>query len=214
MPDLFTAQSHGTPEPLGPGSYLFRGYAAGVADALVDHILQISQTSPFRQMKTPGGRQMSVAMTGCGTYSWITDGRGYRYTKHDPETGKHWPAMPPLFQDLAHEVAREAGYTGFEPDVCLINRYEPGARMGLHQDRDEQDFRWPVVSVSLGLPAVFLWGGLRRGGSPARLTLEHGDVLVWGGEDRLRYHGIAPVADGRWDATGHVRYNLTFRRAC
>ena len=157
---------------------------------------------------------MSAAMTGCGARNWVTDRQGYRYSELDPETGRPWPTMPPLLTQLAGDAAARAGYPGFEPDVCLVNCYQPGARMGLHQDRDEQDFRWPVVSVSLGLPAVFLWGELRRRGSPARLLLEHGDVLVWGGEDRLRYHGIAPVADGRCEATGHVRYNLTFRRAC
>ncbi len=213
MQDLFTEQNRERPEQLGPGSYLFRGYASAVAGPLIDHIQRIAEAAPFRRMKTPGGRQMSVAMTGCGAYSWITDASGYRYSAEDPETGKPWPAMPVLFMTLARDIAQRAGYEGFEPDVCLINRYPPGTRMGLHQDRDEQDFRWPVVSVSLGLPAVFLWGGLSRGGSPARLTLEHGDVLVWGGKDRLRYHGIAPVADGRWETTGHVRYNLTFRRA-
>nr|WP_282451053.1 DNA oxidative demethylase AlkB [Marinobacter bryozoorum] len=200
-------------ESLGPGTWLFRGYALDVGDQLLEAIGRIAEVSPFRRMKTPGGREMSAAMTGCGARSWVTDRRGYRYSELDPETGRHWPAMPALFSRLAADVADRAGYPGFGPDVCLVNRYQPGARMGLHQDRDEQDYRWPVVSVSLGLPATFLWGGLRRGGSPARLVLEHGDVLVWGGEDRLRYHGIAPVPDGRCKVTGHVRYNLTFRRA-
>ncbi|SFR53172.1 DNA-N1-methyladenine dioxygenase [Marinobacter daqiaonensis] len=217
MPDLFTQLSDSSdgdsPEVLGTDAYLFRGYALSMAGALLTGIGEVSARSPFRQMKTPGGRSMSAAMTGCGQYSWVTDARGYRYTDLDPDTGRPWPAMPVAFRDLATAVAAAAGFSGFVPDVCLINRYQSGARMGLHQDRDEQDFRWPIVSVSLGVPAVFLWGGLKRGGSPARLTLEHGDVLVWGGEDRLRYHGIAPVKEGRCDVTGHVRYNLTFRRA-
>lgn len=217
MPDLFTDQdilsAPGEPERLGPGAFLFRGYAFDLADDLLAAIGEVSAASPFRRMKTPGGRRMSAAMTGCGRRSWVTDSKGYRYSERDPETGTPWPAMPPVMANLASQVAAQAGFRGFAPDVCLINRYEPGARMGLHQDRDEEDFRWPVVSVSLGLPAVFLWGGLKRGGSPARLRLEHGDVLVWGGEDRLRYHGIAPVRDDRCEATGHVRYNLTFRRA-
>lgn len=213
MPDLLTGLNPETPERLGPGTLLFRGYALGTADGLIAGIQDVASNSPFRRMKTPGGRQMSAAMTGCGMRSWVTDQRGYRYSDTDPETGNPWPPMPSAFAKLAREVSASAGYAGFDPDVCLINRYEPGARMGLHQDRDEQDFRWPVVSVSLGLPATFLWGGLRRGGSPARLVLEHGDVLIWGGEDRLRYHGIAPVPEGRCEITGHVRYNLTFRRA-
>lgn len=206
-------QLPGEPEQLGPGTFLFRQYALTVAGDLLDGIRAVSAVSPFRQMQTPGGRRMSAAMTGCGDVSWVTDRHGYRYSEVDPETGKRWPAMPPSFSGLAVDVASRAGFSGFEPDVCLINRYCPGARMGLHQDKDEQDLQWPVVSVSLGLPAVFLWGGLKRGGSPARLRLEHGDVVVWGGEDRLRYHGIAPVPDDRCDATGHVRFNLTFRRA-
>jgi alkylated DNA repair protein (DNA oxidative demethylase) len=212
VPDLFSDLANNR-ESLGPGTWLFRGYALDVGDQLLEAIGRITEVSPFRRMKTPGGREMSAAMTGCGARSWVTDRRGYRYSELDPETGRHWPAMPALFSRLAADVADRAGYPGFGPDVCLVNRYQPGARMGLHQDRDEQDYRWPVVSVSLGLPATFLWGGLRRGGSPARLVLEHGDVLVWGGEDRLRYHGIAPVPDGRCKVTGHVRYNLTFRRA-
>jgi len=213
VPDLFSDLDN-NPESLGPGTWLFRGYALDVADELLQAIGRVAEQSPFRRMKTPGGRQMSAAMTGCGARNWVTDRQGYRYSELDPETGRPWPTMPPLLTQLAGDAAARAGYPGFEPDVCLVNCYQPGARMGLHQDRDEQDFRWPVVSVSLGLPAVFLWGELRRRGSPARLLLEHGDVLVWGGEDRLRYHGIAPVADGRCEATGHVRYNLTFRRAC
>lgn len=217
MPDLFTEQNaistSGMPEQLGPGTYLFRGYAEPDDQALLDAIHNIASVSPFRQMMTPGGRRMSAAMTGCGNLSWVTDRQGYRYSELDPETGRRWPAMPALFFQLARDVSARAGFEGFEPDVCLINQYRAGARMGLHQDRNEADFRWPVVSVSLGLPAVFLWGGLKRGGSPAKLRLEHGDILVWGREDRLRYHGISPVPDGRCDATGHVRFNLTFRRA-
>lgn len=206
-------QAPGEPERLGPGTFLFRQYALPLSRDLLEGIRAVSALSPFRQMETPGGRRMSAAMTGCGDVSWVTDRRGYRYSEVDPETVRPWPAMPTSFSGLARDVAARAGFQGFAPDVCLINRYRPGARMGLHQDKDEQDLQWPVVSVSLGLPAVFLWGGLKRGGSPARLRLEHGDVVVWGGEDRLRYHGIAPVPDDRCDATGHVRFNLTFRRA-
>ena len=147
-------------------------------------------------MQTPGGHQMSVAMTNCGGFGWVTDRSGYRYDAVDPESGKPWPAMPPIFRAMAEQAADHAGFTGFAPDACLINRYEPGARMSLHQDRDEQNFGQPIVSVSLGLPAIFLFGGLKRSDRPQRYRLTHGDVVVWGGPSRLFFHGIAPIADG------------------
>ncbi len=156
---------------------------------------------------------MSVAMTGCGAASWVSDRAGYRYAPADPLTGRPWPALPPALLDLAARAAAAGGFAGFAPDTCLVNRYEPGARMALHQDRDEQDFAQPIVSVSLGLPATFLWGGLRRADRPRRLRLLHGDVVVWGGPARLAYHGVAPLADGAHDLTGRCRINLTFRRA-
>jgi alkylated DNA repair protein (DNA oxidative demethylase) len=163
-------------------------------------------------METPGGKAMSVAMTNCGPLGWTTDRRGYLYTATDPLTGRAWPAMPPGFAALAMAAAAEAGFDGFVPDACLVNRYEAGARMGLHQDKDEADAAAPIVSVSLGLPATFLWAGDKRTGA-RRLTLEHGDVVVWGGAARLAFHGVAPLVAGRHPATGDVRYNLTFRRA-
>ena len=176
-------------------------------------LAEVEAQAPFRHMFTPGGHRMSVAMTNCGRHGWVTDRRGYRYDDIDPESGKAWPAMPALFRELAENAAREAGFAGFAPDACLINRYEPGAKMSLHQDRDERDFSAPIVSVSLGLPATFLFGGLKRSGKSQRYRLEHGDVVVWGGPSRLFFHGVAPLADGDHAALGRKRINLTFRRA-
>jgi alkylated DNA repair protein (DNA oxidative demethylase) len=155
---------------------------------------------------------MSVAMTNCGERGWVSDRSGYRYDAVDPETQRPWPAMPQLFRTLAQDAAAAAGYAGFAPDACLINRYLPGTRLSLHQDRDELDLRAPIVSVSLGLPAVFLWGGLRRADRPTRVRLAHGDVVVWGGPSRLVFHGIAPLAEGDHALTGRERINLTFRK--
>ncbi|BAC48228.1 alkylated DNA repair protein [Bradyrhizobium diazoefficiens USDA 110] len=168
--------------------------------------------SPFRRMTTPGGYQMSVAMTNCGERGWITDHTGYRYDPVDPRTGVPWPAMPPAFRDLARRAAEQGGFTGFAPDACLVNRYEPGTRLSLHQDKDELDYAAPIVSVSLGLPATFLFGGMARSDKPRRFRLVHGDVVVWGGASRLAYHGVAPLADGEHALLGRQRINLTFRK--
>jgi alkylated DNA repair protein (DNA oxidative demethylase) len=202
----------GKRERLGPGSWLFRGFALTTGQQLVDAVRDITTTAPFRHMVTPGGFRMSVAMTNCGEWGWITDRRGYRYDRIDPETGQPWPPMPDLFGELATNAARDAGFPRFTPDACLINRYDPGARLTLHQDRNERDFEHPIVSVSLGLPATFLFGGLARGDKQVRIPLRHGDVAVWGGPDRLRYHGIAPLTDGDHPLVGAHRINLTFRR--
>ena len=164
-------------------------------------------------MMTPGGHQMSVAMTSCGDAGWVTDQRGYRYDGADPDSGKPWPQMPAVLRDLAKAAAGEAGFAGFTPDACLINRYVPGARMSLHQDKDEKDFAAPIVSVSLGLPAIFMFGGIKRSDKTQRYRLQHGDVVVWGGPSRLFYHGVAPLADGEHPLLGRQRINLTFRKA-
>ena len=169
--------------------------------------------APLRHMATPGGLRMSVAMSNCGAQGWITDGRGYRYARLDPASGRPWPPMPPVFLRLAQQAALAAGYPGFTPDACLVNRYAPGARMALHQDRDECDFTAPIVSVSLGLPATFLFGGAERADKAARIPLLHGDVVVWGGPDRLRFHGVAPLKEGEHALLGAQRINLTFRKA-
>jgi alkylated DNA repair protein (DNA oxidative demethylase) len=198
---------------LDPGVMLLRGFALASASAIVEAIADIARVAPFRAMSTPGGRRMSVATTSCGPLGWVSDQAGYRYSPSDPVTGHPWPALPGAFRSLAHGAAERAGFPGFEPDACLVNRYEPGARMGLHQDKDERDFEAPIVSVSLGLPAVFLFGGLRRSDRPERLPLVHGDVLVWGGPARLRFHGVRPIAQGWHKETGRYRFNLTFRKA-
>jgi alkylated DNA repair protein (DNA oxidative demethylase) len=173
----------------------------------------VADHAPLRCMTTPGGYRMSVAMTNCGAAGWISDRTGYRYDAIDPENGNHWPAMPCIFADLAAEAAAAAGFGAFRPDGCLINRYAPGTRLSLHQDKNERDYGAPIVSVSLGLPAVFLFGGSFRRERPRRLPLVHGDVVVWGGPARLRYHGVLPLKDGNHPILGRQRVNLTFRKA-
>jgi alkylated DNA repair protein (DNA oxidative demethylase) len=200
-------------ESLGPGAIVLRGFALAEAAAINAAIERVVAAAPFRHMQTPGGFRMSVAMCNCGPYGWVTDEAGYRYSTTDPESGQPWPPLPELFARLATEAAAEAGFADFVPDACLINRYEPGARMSLHQDRDERDLDQPIVSVSLGLPAVFLFGGLKRSDTAQRVPLTHGDVVVWGGPDRLRYHGVLAVKPGEHPLTGACRLNLTFRKA-
>ena len=201
------------PEPIAPGAVLLRGFALDQAEALIQATQQVIAAAPLRHLITPGGRAMSVGMTNCGALGWVSDRTGYRYSSTDLISGQPWPPMPACFADLALRAAAEAGFDNFMPDACLINRYEPGARLSLHQDRDESDLGAPIVSVSLGLPAVFLFGGLRRGDRPVRLRLAHGDVAVWGGASRLAFHGVAPLADGEHPRLGRQRINLTFRRA-
>ena len=212
-PDLFDHLAAPADIPIDPGALLLPGFALAHAPALLAAIDAIATAAPFRHMVTPGGFAMSVATTSCGALGWITDRRGYRYASADPETNRPWPAMPLLLQRLAFDAAARAGFAGFAPDACLINRYAPGAKMALHQDKDEHDFTQPIVSVSLGLPAIFLWGGDARGDKARRIPLQHGDVFVWGGPARLRFHGIAPLKDGEHPATGACRINLTFRKA-
>ena len=208
LPDVRPAQ-----EAMAEGAVLMRGFAKPAEAELVAALGDIAEQAPFRHMVTPGGHPMSVAMTNCGSLGWVTDRTGYRYDAHDPETAKPWPAMPAPFRELARQAADRAGFGGFTPDACLVNRYQPGAKMSLHQDRDEGDFGAPIVSVSLGLPAIFLFGGPKRSNKPRRFRLEHGDVVVWGGPARLYFHGIAPLADGEHALIGRQRINLTFRKA-
>lgn len=212
MLDLF-ADEDPWQEPLAPGAVVLRRFALKHSDALIKGIHEVAQQSPLRHMVTPGGYTMSVAMTNCGDVGWATDARGYLYAQKDPQTGRPWPAMPDAFRTLCDLASAAAGYADFKPDACLINRYAPGAKLSLHQDKDEPDLRAPIVSVSLGLQAVFQFGGLKRSDPLQRLMLEHGDVVVWGGESRLVYHGIAPLKPGHHPATGECRYNLTFRQA-
>ncbi len=200
-------------EAMGNGAVLLRSWARPMEAEILAAIDVISAAAPFRHMTTPGGFVMSVAMTNCGAAGWVTDRTGYRYDRNDPTTGKPWPAMPASFLALATGAADAAGYPGFAPDACLINRYEPGARLTPHQDKNERDFARPIVSVSLGLPAVFQFGGPRRSDPMARYAVHHGDVAVWGGPSRLFYHGVATLKDGEHPSLGRVRINLTFRRA-
>jgi DNA oxidative demethylase len=208
LPDLRPSR-----EAIAEGAVLLRGFARPVEDELITALREIVVQAPFRHMMTPGGHQMSVAMTNCGDAGWVTDRSGYRYDTIDPDSGKPWPPMPPSFLALAKQAALEAGFDNFATDACLINRYQPGARMSLHQDRDEGDFGAPIVSVSLGLPATFLFGGLKRSDKTQRYRLEHGDIAVWGGPARLAFHGVAPLADGEHAVLGRQRINLTFRKA-
>jgi alkylated DNA repair protein (DNA oxidative demethylase) len=200
-------------ESLGDGAVLLRGFALPLAAALIDDVEGVAAAAPFRHLETPGGFRMSVAMTNCGAVGWVSDRRGYRYDPVDPLSGQRWPAMPAMFRALARLAAAQAGFSGFAPEACLINCYAPGARLSLHQDRDEPNPDAPIVSISLGLPAVFLFGGLSRSDRPRRLALAHGDVAVWGGPARFAFHGVAPLADGHHDRLGRRRINLTFRKA-
>lgn len=212
MTDLFANEPPPrSNEPLEEGAVLLRGYVAD-APALLAEVERVAASAPFRHLVVPGGHIMSVAMTNCGRVGWVSDRSGYRYDPIDPDTGQPWPAMPASFLELAASAAAEAGFPGYDPDACLINRYVPGAKLGLHQDRDEDDPVAPIVSVSLGLPATFLWGGKRRADPLRRFRLESGDVVVWGGPARFVYHGVAPLKAGEHPLTGAQRINLTFRK--
>jgi alkylated DNA repair protein (DNA oxidative demethylase) len=213
--DLFPASQAATrrDEPLCDGAIVLRGFAVAREAALLQALDTIAARAPFRHMITPGGFRMSVGMTNAGPLGWISDRRGYRYDPIDPLSGEPWPAMPPEFLQLAAAAAARAGFGDFVPDACLVNRYAAGTRLSLHQDRDEQDYRQPIVSVSFGLPATFLFGGLQRSDRPQRVPLTHGDVVVWGGPARLRFHGVLPLKPGHHDLLGECRINLTLRRA-
>jgi alkylated DNA repair protein (DNA oxidative demethylase) len=213
--DLFDAQDDVEPatEPIADGAVVLRAFARAVPGGLLADVTAVIAAAPLRHLVTPGGLRMSVAMTNCGALGWLSDRRGYRYDAVDPDRGVPWPPMPDSFMRLAREAAAAAGFAGFTPDACLINRYVPGTKLSLHQDRDERDHGAPIVSVSLGLPAVFLFGGLKRTDRALRLSLRHGDVVVWGGPSRLRFHGVLALADGEHPLLGRQRINLTFRRA-
>jgi alkylated DNA repair protein (DNA oxidative demethylase) len=199
-------------EPLEDGAVLLRGFASDAAPQLLEDVSRIAAAAPFRHLMTPGGRIMSVGMTNCGRVGWVSDRKGYRYDPNDPDTGSPWPAIPESFRDLALRAASEGGFEAYDPDACLINRYVPGAKLSLHQDRDEKDAWAPIVSVSIGIPAVFIWGGKHRGDPTRRIRLENGDVVVWGGPARFAYHGIAPLKEAEHPLTGAIRINLTFRK--
>jgi len=214
MQDLFS-DMHVAPycQEIESDVYLLKNFVLKDAQAILAHLEQIQSHSPARQMQTPGGHFMSAKITNCGAVGWVTDSKGYRYSSQDPLTQKRWPEMPPLFKQLANAAAVTAGFDHFEPDACLINIYQPGAKMGLHQDKDELDFSQPIVSFSLGLPVTFQFGGADRNAVKTRVLLEHGDVIVWGHNKRLNYHGVLTLKPGQHPLTGSQRINLTFRRA-
>jgi len=214
--DLFADDALQQPagrEQIGEQSYVLRGFALPWIERVLPELRRVLAQSPFRQMVTPGGFTMSAALSSCGNLGWTTDSTGYRYSPLDPRSQQPWPAMPGALRELAITAAAEAGFIGFLPDACLINRYIPGAKMSLHQDKNERRLSEPVVSVSLGLPAIFLFGGHERSAKAHRLSLFHGDVVVWGGVDRLRFHGVMPIKDGTHPIMGPQRINLTFRTA-
>lgn len=200
-------------EILADGAVLLRRQALGLETELLAALALITQQAPFRHMITPGGFTMSVAMSNCGPLGWVSDRSGYRYSPVDPQTGLNWPAMPGCFMQLARVAAATAGYPVFVPDACLINRYEPKTKLSLHQDKDEKSPEHPIVSVSLGLPATFQFGGLKRTDPLQKYALQHGDVVVWGGPSRLYYHGIPALKEGEHLLLGRYRINLTFRKA-
>ena len=212
--DLFADQAPltGTRTPLGPQAVVLRGWALPQAPALWSALQAVVAQAPFRHMLTPGGQSMSVPLTNCGALGWTSSRDGYRYRADDPDSGRPWPALPEAFARLAERAAAAAGFAGFAPDACLINRYQPGTRLTLHQDRNERNFGQPIVSVSLGLPATFLFGGFARSDKTLRVPLTHGDVVVWGGVDRMRFHGVLPIKPGRHAVLGEQRINLTFRK--
>jgi DNA oxidative demethylase len=212
--DLFAVADERSREELAPGAVHLPNFAASACEALLTTVTELARLAPFRQMPTPGGRLMSVEMLNCGEAGWVSDSRGYRYSAQDPQTGRAWPAMPALLQDLAHQAADAAGFSHFAPDVCLVNRYTPGTRLALHQDRDEHDFTQPIVSFSLGLSALFLLGGFKREEATHQLILQHGDGFVFGGPSRLRFHGVERIfPPTALDARFSLRLNLTFRKA-
>ncbi len=200
-------------EQLATQAFVLRGFALPWLQALLPALRQVLAAAPLRRMVTPGGFTMSVALTNCGALGWTTDRHGYRYSPHNPATAQPWPDLPDCLRELAQQAAAQAGFADFDPDACLINRYVPGARMSLHQDKNERDYAAPIVSISLGLPALFQLGGAQRSDSTLKVPLLHGDVMVWGGVDRLRFHGVLPLKEGVHEVMGAQRINLTLRQA-
>ena len=200
-------------EHIGAQAFVLRGFALPWVEALLSALEGVLQQSPFRHMQTPGGFTMSARLSSCGDLGWTSDGHGYRYSPVDPVSATPWPHMPEAFFDIAAGAASAAGFAGFVPDAGLINTYSPGAKMSLHQDKNERSYDAPIVSISLGLPAIFQFGGFQRSDPAQRISLFHGDVVVWGGVDRLRFHGVLPIKPGNHPELGEQRINITLRKA-
>lgn len=215
--DLFSEHLFSEPSEaqvkFSEGALWLRGFALPEADDICNMLIQHLEAHPAQRMMTPMGYKMSVRTTSFGELGWVGTSKGYDYSKLDLTTQQPWPTMPTSFLDLAGRSALLAGYAGFIPDTCLVNQYEVGSKMGLHQDKDEQDFSQPIVSVSLGVSATFLFGGKSRSDKTIKIPVMHGDVLVWGGHSRLHYHGISSLSAGKHDLLGARRFNLTFRKA-
>ncbi|UXL40787.1 DNA oxidative demethylase AlkB [Pseudomonas fragi] len=214
--DLFAEQDLQQParvERIGDQAYVLRGFALPALTQLLAALDGVLRQSPLRQMQTPGGFTMSARLSSCGDLGWASDRDGYRYSPVDPLSAQPWPALPAAFLTLARTAAEAAGFNGFVPDACLINSYAPGAKMSLHQDKNERSFTAPIVSISLGLPATFQFGGFQRSATTQRISLFHGDIVVWGGVDRLRYHGVLPIKPGHHSLLGEQRINITLRQA-
>ena len=225
--DLFENDLFGSPVEqqvhIAEGAMLLRQFVQQNKNALLDETTVLAdlncilENSPLRKMTTASGFTMSVAMTNCGKLGWVSGSNGYMYSSIDPETAQPWPAMPPALLEAATRIARQAGYPGFLPDACLINRYLAGAQMGLHQDRDEKDFSQPIVSLSIGLSARFIIGGLDsaagRNAHTQSVVLKHGDAIVFGAAARLMFHGVLSLKPGHHPLVGNSRINLTFRVA-
>lgn len=199
------------PLPIAEGAVLLRGWAAVNDAQWLAAVRQVLAQQPFQAAYTASGLPMSVRTSNCGSWGWAASRSGYGYTRSDPDSGRPWPEMPIFLKLQAQALASAAGYLAFDPDVCLINSYELGAKMGLHHDADEKDKAAPIVSVSLGLPCTFVWGGLQRSDPVRSFALEHGDVLVWGGASRMVFHGVRPLRAGQHHLLGAQRWNLTFR---
>jgi len=208
--DLF---AHEPQQKVAEGAWLLRGFALAFTSELLFEIQQVIAQAPLRTMHTPSGLPLSVQTTSCGDAGWVSDAYGYRYARRNSFAQKRWPAMPKAFSTLAQQAASAAGFKHYVPDSCLINVYNVGAKMSLHQDKNEKDFSQPIVSVSLGLPATFLLGGLARENATQKIQLIHGDIIVWGGPARLFFHGVLPIKAGRHPLLGERRINLTFRNA-
>jgi len=197
-----------THEEIFPGAVLMRSLALPQDNEFFTAAEAIIAARPLHHTTTPSGLPMGVMVTDCG------DSRAFanRWDTANPERMRLWPPMPPLLRDFAIRCAVRSGFPQFRPDACHINRYQAGTKLGLHQDRHECDWTQPIVSLSFGLECIFLLGGLQRTDKPRRILLEHGDVIVWGGPSRMRFHGVQPLKPGHHPLTGPYRYNLTFRK--